>query len=340
MKIISIAIIAVLILSSVTKRTYAFDTVKLLPDFVEQHIRESIFGVINILEQGYIYPERSKLIAEKLKHKLASNGFDQIDDLDKFVTYLSVFMREVSGDGYLNVVKTQPYIDGGQALTSNANQLNLQYVENFGFEHIEILSGNIGYLKLKHFYQHPNAELQAARAFNYLSGTDAIIIDLRDVEGNSISLAQYLMSYFVEHKTILSNVMYDRQKKTKTLTAIELASNALGAKTSGNRHFKDNYPIYILTSAFVSGTGEFFSYTLKHLDKAVIVGEQTMGVALISKQQKVNEFISISMPIAIPIHPKTNTNWERHGVIPDFTVEAEHSFDLAYKLAKEYLQVL
>ena len=110
-------------------------------------------------------------------------------------------------------------------------------------------------------------------------------------------------------------------------------------KNLSNDRLKHNYPVYILTSSFISGTGEFFSYTLKHLHKAVIVGEQTMGVALISKKQKVNEFISINMPIAIPIHPATNTNWDQVGVAPDYAVKANASFEMAYKLAKEYLGV-
>jgi hypothetical protein len=62
-----------------------------------------------------------------------------------------------------------------------------------------------------------------------------------------------------------------------------------------------------------------------------------MGVALISKTHKVNELISINMPIAFLTHPVTNTNWEQEGVVPDVYVEANLSFDTAYKLAKEHL---
>lgn len=306
--------------------TQAFQTIDAEVRFTQKNIKKSINQVIEVLDFNYIFPEKSKLIADRLKYKLASNEFNKIDDLGTFINELGVFIRNVSGDVYLDILETKPRVAIGHAQV-HRKQKN---IENFGFERVEILSGNIGYLKLNYFYQSPKAELQATRAFNELSKTDAIIIDLRDVEGSSISLAQHMMSFFVEQNTILSNVIYDRQKKTQILKSV---------KNVGFDHFKHNFPVYILTSAFVSGTGELFSYTLQHLKKAVIVGEKTMGVALISKELQVNEFISINMPIAFPVHPVMNTNWEQDGVIPDFIANSDLSFDLAYKLAKGHLEV-
>ena len=309
-----------------TNQTIAFENVNLDSHFSQEKINQSIQQIIELLESNkdYIFPEKSKLIISKLKYKLV---FNKINELGAFTNELGGLIRNVSGDTYLDVVATDPsiVIEHTPALSTKKD------MGNFGFEKIEVLSGNIGYLKLGSFYQNVNAELQAADAFDYLSGTDAIIIDLRDVEGDSISLAQFMMSFFVESNTILSKIKYSRQEKVQTLFSSE---------TLDFDHFKQNYPVYILTSAHVSGSGEFFSYTLKHLSKAVIVGEQTMGVALISRLQKVNEFISINMPIAIPIHPVTKTNWEQEGVVPDFKVDASLSFDLAYKLAKEHLGIL
>jgi C-terminal processing protease CtpA/Prc len=304
--------------------TQAFEFVNSDTSFTQQYIEKSINQVISVLERDYIFPEKSKIIANKLKYKLASNGFNQCEELGQFINDLGVLVRNVSGDGYLDIIETHSRVALGHASVSGKQKT----IENFGFEQVEILSGNIGYVKLNYFYQNPKAELQATKVFNELSGTDAIIIDLRDVEGDSISLAQYMMSFFVEENIKLTNVVYDRQKESQIITSV---------KNVGFDHFKHDYPVYILTSAFVSGTGELFSYTLKHLNKAVIVGEKTMGVALISKKQKVNEFISINMPIAYSINPVTNSNWEQEGVIPDFLVEAKLSFDVAYKLAKDYL---
>jgi C-terminal processing protease CtpA/Prc len=185
-------------------------------------------------------------------------------------------------------------------------------------------------MKLNHFYQNLEAEKEVARTLRKLSQVDALILDLLDAEGDSIPLAQYLMSFFVKEDTILSEVLYDKQNKRKTLRAIE---------NKGNDKFKQNFPIYILTSSFLSSSGEFFSYTLKHLKKAVIVGEETMGAAYVLQKQKINDYISLNIPIAIPLHPTTKTNWGEIGVIPDLDTTANLSLDAAHQMAKKHLGV-
>jgi len=69
----------------------------------------------------------------------------------------------------------------------------------------------------------------------------------------------------------------------------------------------------------------------------VIVGEETMGVAYVVQKQKINAHISLNMPIAIPLHPKTNSNWEGIGVIPDIPVAADLALEAAHKTAKQHL---
>lgn len=307
------------------KPLFAQDSGDLSTKLTQQQIKESIVGVINALELDYLFPEKAKLIKRKLQYKLGVGEFNQTNELGPFINDLAVLIRNVSDDPYLDVVQTHP-----QVVINQTRNDGIQSTENFGIEQVEMLSGNIGYWKLNHFYQHPNAEIQVDNTFKLLSGADALIIDLRDVEGDSLTLAQYIMSYFVKENTQLSSVLYDRQKNTKNLTA----------KNLGSERLKNNYPVYILTSAFVSGTGEFLSYTLKHLDKAVIIGEQTMGVAYIVNTLKVNEFISVSMPIAMPSHPNTHNNWHQSGVVPDYKVDAKRSFDIAYQLAKQHLGLL
>ncbi len=281
---------------------------------------------MDTLNHDYIFPEKAKSISEKLMSKETLKQLNQTSELDEFINVLALLIRNVSKDNYLDIVENnnQIFIDK-TPINSTYNN-----ADNFGFAKVEILSGNIGYMKVNYFYQNQSAALYATQAFDYLSKTDALIIDLRNAEGNSISLAQHMMSVFVKKNSLLAKVVYDKQTKTKELIA---------SGTLNNVSFKQNFPVYILTSSFVSGTGEFFSYTLKHLDKAVIVGEQTMGVALISKKYQINEYISVNMPVAMPIHPVTNTNWEQQGVIPDYMIEAKLSFDFAYKLAKQTLML-
>tara|TARA_R110000737_G_scaffold283070_2_gene289709 strand:- start:553 stop:1539 length:987 start_codon:yes stop_codon:yes gene_type:complete len=327
MKLIKVIVLAMLCLNAGVIQATAWQSTTSLPSLTKHYIKKSTLEIIEVLESDYVFPEKAQILAQQLQSKLKANEFNQLDNFTQFIHELGIFIRRVSGDGYLDIIPTQPQLELGYSQVRKAQK----NIEGFGFETVEILSGNIGYLKLNHFYQSTEAQLKATQAFDYLSATDAVIIDLRDVAGESISLAHYMMSFFVEPNTILAHVLYDRQTKTEVLTSAENLS--IG-------RFKRDFPVYILTSAFVSGTGEFLSYTLKHLDEASIIGEKTMGVAYLSRKHKIDEFISINMPIAIPIHPVTKTNWEQEGVVPDFAVDAELSFDVAYKLAKEHLNIL
>lgn len=289
-----------------------------------KEILSAVEQTVSVLNQHYIYADKTTISTEILMRQLSRSDLNQIQDWHDFTRYIGLVLRKVTDDGYLDFVRSKTNLAGEQA-ESESNLIN---AANYGFNRIEILTDNIGYMKIDHFYQNREAELAAAHAFEYLSNTDAMIIDLRDAEADSLSLAQFIMSYFVEVDTPLSQVLYEKQNKTELISAIERPKSA---------HFKQNYPLYILTSAFSSSSAELISYTLKHLGKAVVIGEQTMGTALIVQQREINSCLNISMPIAIPIHPKTKTNWQDNGVSPDIESSAKLSFDIALQLARENL---
>ncbi len=318
-------LIQTLLLLSVTiSQVSAIGVENLNEKLTEHQIEQGISGVIKALTNNYILPEKALLIEKKLMYKFTENEFDEISDWYSFIRGINVAMRNISGDMYLDIIATK------SSYTLEKAQNKLVRGENFGIHDVSMLSGNVGYFKLSYFYQNPKAEVEIFRALDKLSEADALIIDLRNAEGESLSLAQYLISFFVEENTVLSEVLYDKQNKSEILRASE---------NNGSDKFKHNFPIYILTSAFISSSGEFLSYTLKHLEKAIIVGEETMGVAYVMQKQKINDYISINIPIAIPLHPTTNTNWAQTGVIPDLDIAANLSLEAAHKLAKQHLGI-
>jgi len=156
-----------------------------------------------------------------------------------------------------------------------------------------------------------------------------MIIDLREANEGSMEFAQHLMSYFIDTETLLAEIHYQRQEKTLKLESIE---------GLGYANFKQNYPIYILTSAFVTHAAEFFSYTLQHFDRAAIIGRKTMGVSSLSQEFVINEWLTLKLPVALPINPITKSNWEGEGVIPDIDVDTKRSFETAYQHARNLIR--
>jgi C-terminal processing protease CtpA/Prc len=93
--------------------------------------------------------------------------------------------------------------------------------------------------------------------------------------------------------------------------------------------------VFVLTARRTFSGAEEFSYNLKHLKRATIVGEVTGGGAHPVRGQRIDERFSIGVPDARPINAVTKTNWEGTGVEPDEKVPAADALATAQKLAVE-----
>ncbi|MNQ94438.1 Tail-specific protease precursor [compost metagenome] len=192
---------------------------------------------------------------------------------------------------------------------------------NYGFKEVKILDGNIGYLNLNQFADIKYAEETVAATMNFLSNTNAIIIDLRANGGGVPSMMQLLSSYFFDEKPVLLSDFYERETNQKTqLYSFE---NVNGKRST-------NKPLYILTSKHTFSAAEAFTYTLKHLDRATVVGEITKGGANRTKRINLNTEFTISVPYLQPINPVTKTNWEAKGIQPDIKTDEKDAFVYAY----------
>jgi uncharacterized protein (TIGR02145 family) len=94
-------------------------------------------------------------------------------------------------------------------------------------------------------------------------------------------------------------------------------------------------PVFVLTAKRTFSGAEEFSYNLKHLKRATIVGEFTGGGAHPVRGERIDERFSIGVPEARPINAVTKTNWEGTGVEPDVQVPAADALATAQKLAAE-----
>ena len=96
--------------------------------------------------------------------------------------------------------------------------------------------------------------------------------------------------------------------------------------------------VYILTSARTFSGAEEFTYNLKHLKRATVVGETTGGgahtVGRTAHQRPVRDRGSEGRPI----NAVTKTNWEGVGVEPDVKVPADSALNAAHLMALEKQQ--
>jgi len=93
----------------------------------------------------------------------------------------------------------------------------------------------------------------------------------------------------------------------------------------------------VLTSSRTFSGAEEFSYNLKNLKRATIIGETTGGGAHPVRGERIDDRFVIGVPFARAINPITLTNWEGIGVVPDVMAAAADALTIAQKLATEEL---
>src|SRR5262249_6744024 len=149
---------------------------------------------------------------------------------------------------------------------------------------------------------------------------DAIVFDLRQNGGGSPEMIRFLTSYLFEAPTHL-NDMVDREGKT--------VEEWWTTKDVPGRRPKTDVPVYVLTSQRTFSGAEEFSYNLKNLKRATLVGETTGGGAHPVRGEQLNDRFAIRIPFMRACNPITKTNWEGTGVEPDVKVPAAEALDKA-----------
>jgi C-terminal processing protease CtpA/Prc len=183
---------------------------------------------------------------------------------------------------------------------------------NSGFEKVERLRGNIGYLKFNFFDSPENVKRPIAAAMEFLANTDALIIDLRDNGGGDPAGVQLVCSYLFSEKPVHLNSLYFREGN-RTVEFWTLP------QVDGPRYL--NKEVYILTSKRTGSGAEECSYNLKNLKRATLIGSSTWGGANPGGTVRLSDHFSCFIPAGKAINPYTKTNWEGVGVQPDIAID-------------------
>ncbi len=298
------------------------------------YIKEAIDSVSVTLNEYYVYPKVAKKMEAYVRKQLKAGRYNKTTSARDFYDQLTEDLREISKDRHLGtryftdeqIKMFQDTVAGGAA-----QQKELEHArrENFGFKELQILDGNIGYLDLRSFSETGHgAEEVAVAAMNYLANSDAIIIDLRQNGGGSPDMIGLISSYFFDEPVHL-NTFYLR--RTDSLRQFWTTHSVEGPKLTD----KD---LYLLTSHYTFSAAEEFTYNLKNLKRATIVGETTGGGAHpVEDHFFANLNLGLRVPMGRAINPVSGTNWEGVGVTPDIAVPADAALDRAHLEALKLL---
>jgi tetratricopeptide (TPR) repeat protein len=289
---------------------------------------EIIQSISENLLETYIDLDVARELTTTLKYNMNSNKYKSITNPEEFSKVVTEDLQKVSKDLHLKLnyepkkIAQSKRVMPEEMKIKREKMMAMKMAEfNYGFTEVKVLNGNIGYLNLRMFADINYAKDAATAAMSFLSNTNAIIIDLRTNEGGVPSMMQLLSSYFTDAKPVLLSNFYERQTDSKTQL---FTFETIDGKRITNK------PLYILTSHNTFSAAESFAYTLKHLDKAIVVGEVTKGGANRTKRFNLNDDFTISVPYIEAIHPVTKSNWEGKGVQPNIETTEKEAFVKAY----------
>jgi C-terminal processing protease CtpA/Prc len=259
--------------------------------------------------------------------------YDKITSAENLANTLTAHFQEVSRDKHLRVRYSQEILPDfsrrqQESPEERERQRAFAAARNFGFEKVERLDGNIGYLDLRGFMDAEMASETAATAMNFLANTDALIIDLRRNGGGQPEMVALLSSYLFDKPTHLNDIYSRFDNHTQEYWTRE---------TVAGKRYGESKPVYVLASNRTFSGAEEFSYNLKNLKRATIVGETTGGGAHPVRPHRITDHFMIGVPFARAINPITKTNWEGTGVKPDVETTAEQALKVAHLVALKNL---
>lgn len=290
--------------------------------------RELVEAIAEVVEENYVYPDKGDSAASMLRAALESGAYDTLKG-DELAGALRMALVGHTNDLHFSV---QGLPKGWTPPSSEEEATQRRAPQApFGFNAIERLDGNIGYIDLRGFAGADYIEDTVEAAMRLVQGCETLIFDLRRNGGGDPSAVALITSYLYDpSEPVHLNSLYSRpDDSTKEYWTHNQINTTLAMP---------EVPVYVLTSSMTFSAAEEFSYNLRNLERATIVGETTGGGAhpvdqILFHSDATDRYYQLVLPTARAISPITNTNWEGTGVKPHIECDADEALDQALHAA-------
>lgn len=292
---------------------------------------ETIDRLLRLLSEKYVFPDRAAAVKKAVTARVQRGDYSKIETGNALAKALTDHVNEILHDAHFRVrfsLATIP-MDELTGKVPSSEEIKRYEAEarweNGGFEKVERLPGNIGYLDVRSFGYLDTGIEAAAAAMNFLANTDALIIDLRSNGGGEPEMVAVLCSYLFGKSVHLNDLYFRPDNETRQYWTLP--------SVPGKRYLDRD--VYVLTSKKTGSGAEEFAYNLKNLKRATLVGESTWGGANPGDVLRLSEHFSAFIPSGRAINPITKTNWEGVGVEPDIKVAEADALRVAQIKALE-----
>jgi retinol-binding protein 3 len=273
---------------------------------------------------NYVFIDKARHMAEYLKAQSAKGVYNNIKDPEAFAEQIGADMQTACPDLHMhfNYVPQLAQIGAPPRREPSPQDDSLRNAamaeRNFAFTMVQILTGNIGYVKFNGFVDvTPSAKETVTAAFRFVQHTKAVIIDLRDNHGGSPEMVKQALSYFFAERTRVNDIIVPNKRDTAKGWTDPTATDGLILRM----------PVYVLTSRQTVSAAEDFSYAMQATKRGTIVGEKTAGGSHPVGPVFLGHGFVAGIPFAHTYNIHTGTEWEGTGVIPDVALKGDASLD-------------
>jgi len=297
--------------------------VMLLEAELDDAERQRIVDAVSAsLKQDYVDANAAQKMADVIEAHERHGDYKAVMRGREFADLLTRQLREQSHDTDLDVVYSAERLHPLSAFSADAQAQYRKAMQetNCTFARVEMLPHNIGYLKLNAFPDPAVCKATAEAVMARLNGTQAVIFDLRENSGGYGGMVSLLAGYLFAQPIHLYN---PRGDGPENWTRPEPTSKL------------ENKPVYILTSRATQSAAEMFSYDLKRMKRATLVGETTRGAAHAGVFHRIDDHFGVGIPEVKAKNPYGAGNWEGMGVAPDVKAPAWDALSVAQRLAEK-----
>lgn len=292
---------------------------------IQLDARAVVSEVRRIIAERYVLPERRPALDAVLAEGLSSGRY-AVTDPALLAERINADLARVGRDRHLNIrydprqAQIMQAAENQAAPDPSAMQRQIR-ARNHGIAELKMLPGNVRYMDHRGF-DWIGSETQAAinTALQFLSGGDAVIIDLRRNGGGAGQAADHIISHFLEADTPLVTFHMSGDATPNTVAALrELQVPRMVGK-----------PLYVLISNFSASSAEAFAGYVAGHRLGEVVGEITAGAGFRNALEPIDGGFIFSVSIGRAVLASTGRDWEAVGIAPTIPTPVAAALDVAH----------
>ena len=309
-----------------------------------------------LLKENYVLEEKIPLLTNGLADAVEAGLYDKPQSQSDFVAETNRILQASFADRHLSILAPEKFsrmmemfgssddrspqpgpqhAQGHSPKTGNHETRKVR--EKKGMEALREIAGitrvseinrdglnQVGYIAFEHFIHSPKAEEIIDNIFHSFTESERIILDLRECRGGDAGIVKYLSDYFFEEPTHLVSSMVrggeTRERWTKP--------NPLSPIFAGKK-------LDILVSPTTFSAGESFSFGMKQIGRARLLGRATGGGGHMNDFFPLSSGFGASISVGRTYDPRTGEGWEAKGVTPHIVFEEGHALSGVIDLITE-----